>query len=122
LDNPDGELSILLVDDEQISELNSTYLQRKGPTNVIAFPMRSGDFSDINPLLLGDVVISVETAGREGEAIGISGAERLVQLLVHGVLHLLGYDHETTESEALRMEEKSQELLRILTTNSGPGK
>lgn len=116
MDSPDSELSILLVDDEQISELNARYLHRKGPTNVIAFPMQSGDFSDINPLLLGDVVISVETAFREGAATGISGLQRVVELLVHGVLHLMGYDHETTESEAVRMEEESQKLLRTLKT------
>ena len=62
LDCPDGELSILIVDDSQIETLNREYLNRSGPTNVIAFPMREGEFSNISPHLLGDVVISAETA------------------------------------------------------------
>ena len=111
---PEGELSILIVDDPRIAALNRQYLNRMGPTNVIAFPMREGEFSQISPGLLGDVVISIDTAQTEGEAGGISTEERFVELLVHGILHLFGYDHETDEAEALRMEEKSQALLRII--------
>jgi probable rRNA maturation factor len=117
LDCPDAELSILLVNDRQISILNKDYLNRKGPTNVIAFPMREGEFPDIAPNLLGDVVISVETAYQEGQKAGFSMAERLDQLLIHGILHLLGYDHENAQSEALRMERKTQELLKIIQAN-----
>ena len=114
MDNPDGELSILLVDDEQISALNRDYLSREGPTNVIAFAMREGEFSDLSPHLLGDVVISAETAGREAEAAGISFDQRLSELLVHGVLHLFGYDHETESADARAMEQKTAELLKVL--------
>ena len=114
LDSPDGELSILIVDDPQIAILNKEYLNRQGPTNVIAFPMRDGGFGDLNPHLLGDVVISVETARREGGDAGISTHARLSQLLVHGILHLFGYDHEKDDDEARRMEEKSDELLEML--------
>ena len=114
LGSPDGELSILIVDDPQIAELNEQYLSRKGPTNVIAFPMRNGGFEDLNPQLLGDVVISVETAKREAGDAGISTNARLSQLLVHGILHLFGYDHENDEDEARRMEKKSKEMLEIL--------
>ena len=111
---PDGELSILLLDDSQIAILNKKYLKREGPTNVIAFPMREGPFAEVTPDLLGDVVISLETAAKEGVAVGISMEDRLTELLVHGILHLCGYDHETSEKEALRMEEKSREILEIL--------
>ena len=111
MDSPDAELSILLLDDPQIAVLNKTYLQREGPTNVIAFPMREGAFAEINPDLLGDVVISLETAEKEGLAAGISQEERLTELMIHGILHLFGYDHETSETEARRMEAKSRELL-----------
>ncbi len=112
---PESELSILIVDDPQIAVLNKEYLNREGPTNVIAFPMQEGEFSDINPAgLLGDVVISVETAQREGEATGISMEARFTELLVHGILHLLGYDHEKTEEEAIRMENKSSETLKLI--------
>ena len=110
----DAELSILIVDDPQIAILNKKYLHRHGPTNVIAFPMRTDPFSKINPELLGDVVISVETAEKEGKSIGISMEERFTQLLVHGILHLLGYDHENSEQEADRMEKKSDEILKLI--------
>jgi probable rRNA maturation factor len=114
LDSPDAELSILIVDDRQIAVFNKEYLNRTGSTNVIAFPMRSGQFAEIAPQLLGDVVISVETAENEGRRIGTSMEERFSQLLVHGILHLLGYDHETSEQEAREMEEKSNELLNLI--------
>ena len=114
LGSPEGELSILVVDDSEIKTLNKNYLNRSGPTNVIAFPMKEGDFSDINPQLLGDVVISIETAGREALQSGISSEERFTQLLVHGILHLFGFDHEKSEQDARKMEKKSNELLRLI--------
>ena len=114
LDCPDGELSLLVVDDPQIAKLNRQYLNRHGPTNVIAFPMRQGEFSNLTPQLLGDVVISVETAASEAKNSGISMQERFTQLLVHGVLHLFGYDHEESKQQARRMEEKSNELIKLL--------
>jgi probable rRNA maturation factor len=118
LGSPDGELSILLLDDPQIAVLNKTYLQREGPTNVIAFPMREGAFTEINPDLLGDVVISLETAEKEGLAAGMSMMDRLDELMIHGILHLFGYDHETSETEAARMKAKSCELLERLQSFS----
>ena len=114
MDKPDGELSILIVDNSQIEELNEKYLHRSGPTYVIAFPMREGEFAGISPHLLGDVVISVETAEEEGKTGGIGMEERFMQLLVHGILHLFGYDHEKTDREASEMEEKSKELLELI--------
>ncbi len=112
LGSPDGELSILLLDDPQIAVLNKNYLQREGPTNVIAFPMREGAFAEINPEMLGDVVISLETVEKEGLAAGTSMKDRLGELMIHGILHLFGYDHETSEKEARRMEAKSRELVK----------
>ena len=114
LDCRDCELSILLVDDARIAELNMAYLQRQGPTNVIAFPMREGDHSDIHPELLGDVVISMDTSAREAENAGLSSDRRFYQLLIHGILHLLGYDHVGSGDEAQVMEAKSNELLAII--------
>ncbi len=111
---PDGELSILIVDDAEIADLNETYLHRSGPTNVIAFAMREGDFSQISPHVLGDVVISAETARREAEAAGVSFWERFVQLLVHGALHLFGYDHEGAEADAVEMDRRTADLLARL--------
>jgi len=114
LDCPDGEISILLVDDPQIEELNQQYLNRQGSTNVIAFAMREGEFSDLSPHLLGDVVISADTAHKEGEAADIGLQSRFVQLLIHGILHLVGYDHENDEQEAQEMAAKSEEILRLI--------
>lgn len=114
--NDDEELSILLVDDEKMAELNEEYRGKKGPTNVLSFSMREGEFGDISPLL-GDVVISVETAAREAESASITFDERFSQLLVHGILHLTGYDHEQSSEEAELMEEKSLELLRLIEPN-----
>jgi len=114
LDCPDAELSILFVDDQQIAKLNREFLHRQGPTNVIAFPMQEGQFPEIAPNLLGDVVISVETARQEAQNAGLSMEQRLHQLLIHGILHLLGYDHVTSKSEARRMENKASELLKII--------
>lgn len=111
---PDGELSVLIVDDDRIAQLNRQYLKRRGPTNVIAFPMREGAHSEIHPELLGDVVISMDTCARESRQAGIPVEQRFVELLVHGILHLFGYDHVGSATEALIMEEKSRELLDLL--------
>jgi probable rRNA maturation factor len=107
LDFPNGEISILLVDDPQISKLNQEYLNRKGPTNV-------SDFSHLNPQLLGDVVISLDTAARESADAGLKIQKRFNELLVHGILHLFGYEHDTSEQSAQIMKEKTQELLKII--------
>ena len=120
LDNPEVELSIVLVDDSEIAALNQRYLNRSGPTNVIAFPMREGEFSDLSPLLLGDVVISTETAGQEALDAGISVETRLDQLLVHGILHLFGFDHESDPHDAALMEAKAAELLELVKGNQNP--
>ena len=114
LDFPDGEISILIVDDPQIENLNQKYLNRRGPTNVIAFAMREGEFSHLTPHLLGDVVISADTTAKEAQHGGMSIERRFDELLVHGILHLFGYDHEDNEKEARRMEEKSRELLELI--------
>jgi probable rRNA maturation factor len=114
LDFPEAELSILIVDDGQIAQLNQTYLQRQGPTNVIAFPMREGPHTDINPHLLGDVVISMDTCAKEGKTADISVEERFDQLLIHGILHLIGYDHIHSKAQAKVMEAKSLELLALI--------
>ncbi len=110
----DGELSILIVNDPEIAKLNKTYLGRSGPTNVIAFSMQEGPFGQINPNLLGDVVISLDTAAREAQDAGISVESRLDQLLIHGVLHLFGFDHDKTSEQAKAMRMKEEELLKLL--------
>ncbi len=112
--SPEAELSLLVVDDDGIAPLNRQYLGRRGPTNVIAFPMQEGEFSELGPHLLGDVVISVETCQREADAAGIAFEQRFNELLIHGILHLFGYDHERSSVEARRMEQKTRMLLQHL--------
>jgi probable rRNA maturation factor len=105
----------VIVGDRSIRRLNREYLGRDKPTNVISFPMQEGDFAGLNPDILGDVVISAATCAREAEAGGIPFWNRLAFLLLHGILHLTGYDHERSgEAEARRMEEKEREIFRLL--------
>ncbi len=111
------EISIVILEDKEISKLNETYRGICKPTNVLAFPMQEGEFSDITPGLIGDVVISLETAETEAYAAQISLDERISQLLIHGILHLLGFDHETSNKDAETMEKKSLELLRLIEGN-----
>jgi probable rRNA maturation factor len=110
------ELSILLVDDEEIKRLNSQYLGRKRPTNVIAFPMDGP-----NEHLLGDIVISTETAQKEAEKLNLPFEEHLARLLIHGILHLLGYEDQT-KSQYRKMRQKEEELLQYLFSKPFPEK
>ncbi|UCD71473.1 MAG: rRNA maturation RNase YbeY [Syntrophobacterales bacterium] len=112
LNHPDKEIGILFVDDRQIRDLNKKYLKTNRPTNVISFPMAQGEFSEINPQLLGDVVISMETAVREAQQSGLSLEEEIAFLLIHGILHLLGYDH--TGGGRQQMEMVQEELFHRL--------
>ena len=101
------ELSVLLTDDGEIRDLNRTYRGRDKPTDVLSFPMgdRVGD-----RLLLGDVVVSLDTARRRAEETG-SPLERVVlNLLIHGIIHLLGYDHERGGEEERRFRELEEKL------------
>ncbi len=111
LDLPDGELSILFVSDRKMKELNRTYRGVDRPTDVLAFPMREGEDSALNPNLLGDIVISVETALRQGEEIGWGLEKETYKLLSHGLLHLLGYDHETDPVSEVQMQRKEREIM-----------
>jgi len=108
---------VVILDNEQIQQLNKTYRKVDKPTNVLAFPMIEGEFGDITPGLLGDVVISCETAQKEAKKANISLEERMSQLLIHGILHLIGFDHETGKIDAKKMADKSLELLRKIENN-----
>lgn len=105
----DKEISILFVDDKEIGEINKFYFKRDYATNVIAFSMLEGEFKEITPSLLGDIIISVETAYRDAFNGGIEFLDEIDFLLIHGLLHLLGYDHENI-SEAAKMEDLSSTL------------
>ena len=110
-----SELSIVIVNDEQIQEINRDYLQLDNPTNVISFAQQEGEGAGICPELLGDVVISADTAYRDACEAQVSFFGELSFLLIHGVLHLLGYDHERgTQEQADEMESREFELFKRL--------
>ncbi len=112
---PERELSLLFVDDAAISEINGQYLNRPGPTNVISFSQTEGDFGHINPLLLGDIVISAERAASDAEAGDLNVNDEIDFLVIHGLLHLLGYNHEgSDEREAVKMREVENEIFQKL--------
>lgn len=120
----DKELSVVFMDDAHMAELNFRYLGRNGPTNVLAFPMREADPPEggtpgVETELLGDVVISLDTAGREAEELGETLEQRVDRLLIHGVLHLLGHDHEGPEDEAARMENEEERLMLLIREEDG---
>jgi probable rRNA maturation factor len=112
---PDADLSLLLVDDVQIQALNLRYLHLDKPTNVLAFPMREGEFSTLHPNLLGDLVISVETARRQMKQFGLDEMKMVTLLMIHGILHLIGYEHEGTKKGAREMAAKQKQLFLIAT-------
>ena len=109
-----NEISIVITGDKEIKKLNNKFRSISKSTNVLAFPMLKSDFSLINPELLGDIVISVETAEKEAQEFGTSLEKRISQLLVHGILHLIGFDHETGKSNADKMRKKSLELIQLI--------
>ncbi len=119
LDCHDRELSVLFVGDEEMTRLNRRYLKREGSTNVIAFPMLEkgalkSDEAVFETLMLGDVVVCADTAVREAKAAGIPLEEMLDRLLIHGILHLLGFDHETSEKAGKIMENEEKRLLEMV--------
>ena len=94
------ELSLMLVDDAQIRTINRDYLGKDRTTNVISFSLSEGTFGEVNPGMLGDVVVSVETAAREARVAGIPVGDAVVNLILHGILHLTGYDHGKSSGRA----------------------
>jgi probable rRNA maturation factor len=117
----ESELSILLVDDDEIRHLNREYLSRDRSTNVLAFSMKEGEDTHLSPALLGDVVISTETAEQEALQRGVPLEEEMALLLVHGILHLLSYDHEDNPSAAAEMQAKEEEILKHLGWGNNGG-
>lgn len=109
-DLDDAEVSLLLCDDAFIQTLNRRWRRQDKPTNVLSFPAASGPG---DTALLGDVAVAFETMAREAEAEGKSLAAHFSHLIVHGLLHLLGYDHESDE-EAEEMESLEREVLASL--------
>jgi probable rRNA maturation factor len=103
-----SELSIVLTDDDQIAKLNRIYRNKTGPTDVLAFAQREGEPGGRGDLL-GDVVVSVETARRQADGRGWDLVSELTMLIAHGLLHLLGWDHQT-DAEDRRMRRETERL------------
>ncbi|BHH83422.1 hypothetical protein LA52FAK_17110 [Desulforhopalus sp. 52FAK] len=116
-------VSIALVDDKQIHELNLKYRHKDSPTNVLSFPFADGAdkslLSQIEVTELGDIVISLETALKEATEYKQTFHQRLSWLLTHGMLHLLGYDHERSEADAKTMFSREQEILNKINHKRG---
>lgn len=113
----DRDVTVVFLDDEGIREYNRTYLKRDRPTNVLSFSMTEGAFGDLNPLVLGDILISAERAAKEAPRSRLSVEAMLDYLMIHGLLHLLGYDHETSREAAVEMKRKEKELFFLLNND-----
>ena len=112
---PDAELSILLCDDSTIAKLNAEYRDKAGPTDVLAFPLQEGPSPpSVGAQALGDVVISVPTARRQAKKAKRTIVDEVTFLLAHGLLHLLGYDHDTA-AKARIMTDKTQALVAAVS-------
>lgn len=108
----EAEVSLVFVDDAYIQGLNNQYRGVDSPTDVLSFAMLEGEIApgEEEEIILGDVVISLETAGRQAREFGHSFHREVAYLTVHGVLHLLGYDHQE-EGKRRRMRQREEEIL-----------
>jgi probable rRNA maturation factor len=108
-------LSVLFIGDRAMRTLNHAWRNLDRTTDVLSFPMREGRFPDVQPDLLGDIVISVPAAQRQADKAGHALVVELERLLVHGLVHLLGHDHEQGLKEARSMERKERQLLKRMS-------
>ena len=124
LDSSDKELSILVVDNARIRQLNQQYRDKDSATDVLSFPQFEEDDENEEPAfsshLLGDVVLSIETAELQAKEHDLSLEEELILLLIHGILHLMGFDHERSEAEAKAMQKQSRMLFDKLYPGRTP--
>ncbi|HUI25734.1 MAG TPA: rRNA maturation RNase YbeY [Candidatus Kryptonia bacterium] len=114
LEETPADLAISLVDDAEIRRLNRGYRGKDRPTDVLAFAMREGKRAPGDEAVLGDVVISLDTAARQAANRGASLENEVTTLLIHGILHLLGYDHERSPADARRMRHKERTVKAAL--------
>jgi probable rRNA maturation factor len=114
-----AELSLLLTDDLQMHRLNQKHRQKNGPTDVLSFPLMGEDEEvTLERAAIGDVVISIDTAQRQADREGIELVDEVRRLLAHGLLHLLGYDHQTDAEEA-EMDAVAQRLIEASRNGAG---
>lgn len=105
----DAKLSVLLCDDGLIHQLNKDFRSVDKPTDVLSFSMQEGERLEGDSTLLGDIVISIDTAERQAPSLDHNLTSEVTSLLIHGLLHLLGYDHVEDSDEQL-MQKKAQQL------------
>jgi len=116
-----AELTVSLVSDAEIQRLNRADRGMDRPTDVLAYALREGPRAPGDEWALGDVVISVDTATRQARHRGVSTADEVRALLIHGLLHLLGFDHERSPAQARRMKARERQLHTVLAKDSsGP--
>lgn len=108
----DREVSFVLTDDKTIHQLNRDYRHIDRPTDVLAFAMQEGDFAELAGPALGDVIVSVPTARKQAAERGAPLMAEVTMLLAHGLLHLLGWDHETPAKDR-RMRAETDRLCRV---------
>ncbi|AXA37377.1 MAG: rRNA maturation RNase YbeY [Candidatus Hydrogenedentota bacterium] len=108
-----AEVSVVFVDEPEMRMLNKNYRGKDKATDVLAFPMNEGRFAALNPDLLGDIVVCVPAARKQAEEKDQSLERELSVLLIHGLLHLLGYDHQH-EKEERKMRELESEYLALV--------
>jgi probable rRNA maturation factor len=110
----DAEVSVLLVGDRAMRSLNRVYRDKDRTTDVLSFALREGAFGSVQRHVLGDIVVSLPAAARQAREAGGTLQKEVDRLLVHGLLHLLGYDHERGEARARTMRAAERRLLGVL--------
>jgi probable rRNA maturation factor len=114
-----SELSIVLTNDEEIRQLNNTYRHLDRPTDVLAFAMHEGEAAGLHDYILGDVVVSVDTARMQAARANRRVLSEATMLIAHGILHLLGWDHETAAKDR-RMRRETERLCRAASRSTIP--
>lgn len=116
---PDNaEVSLAIIDNDEMASLNVQYRKKEGPTDVLSFPYDEPFelAGSEEPIILGDIVIAPDVAHENARALGTTTADELNLLIVHGVLHLLGYDH-IDDDEAKVMQDREQMILKAWAIN-----
>ena len=109
----DKEISILLMGDDDIRQLNKKFRGYNKPTDVLSFPQNADEDPPIpGEIILGDIAISLDIAKIQAKEHGLKLKEEIILLLIHGILHLLGFDHEISEQEEIKMRNKTRELFK----------
>jgi probable rRNA maturation factor len=108
-----GEVNVLITDDAAMRELNRRFRRKDKPTDVLSFPAASNGAAGRKELWAGDIAISADIAARSAQELGHSLPDELKILILHGVLHLSGYDHETDNGEMASTEEKLRRALKL---------